>query len=359
MALYQRSPSKIWWVDLTLPDGSRHRESSKTSNKQLATAFHDSTKVALWREIQLGIKRDKSLDEAIKLFLKEKADRKSVKCYEEQLEWWRRELGSKTLLRDITQENIIKAITKKRDVEKSAPATCNRYLAALKAMLRLVATKHKWIELAIIPHFFFFDEPKGRVRWLKPAEIARLLAALPEHARALAVFALATGLRRSNVTGLRWEQIDMANRVVIIEGASMKNGCDLGLPLPEEAMVILRQQIGKHDQFVFTYSGKPMTRIGYHTWKNACEAAGLVDFKWHDLRHCWATMMLQGGTPLNALQALGAWETPSMVQRYAHHCAESLRGYTGVVDGVLSKITTQSPSHPTFQPNKFALGKAA
>ena len=55
--------------------------------------------------------------------------------------------------------------------------------------------------------------------------------------------------------------------------------------------------------------------------------AGIEDFRWHDLRHTWASWHVQNGTPLFALQELGGWESPEMVRRYAHLSAEHLAPY--------------------------------
>jgi len=52
--------------------------------------------------------------------------------------------------------------------------------------------------------------------------------------------------------------------------------------------------------------------------------AGIDDFRWHDLRHTWASWHVQAGTPLHVLQELGGWETPAMVRRYAHLAPEHL-----------------------------------
>ena len=51
------------------------------------------------------------------------------------------------------------------------------------------------------------------------------------------------------------------------------------------------------------------------------------DFRWHDLRHTWASWHVQSGTPLNVLQELGAWESTEMVRRYAHLSSEHLAQY--------------------------------
>ena len=70
-----------------------------------------------------------------------------------------------------------------------------------------------------------------------------------------------------------------------------------------------------------------MIQVSTKAWYAAMERAGIEDFRWHDLRHCWATWHVQNGTPLFALQELGGWESPEMVRRYAHLAADHLAPY--------------------------------
>jgi integrase len=59
-------------------------------------------------------------------------------------------------------------------------------------------------------------------------------------------------------------------------------------------------------------------------WKAALSRAGITEFRWHDLRHTWASWHVQTGTPLNALQELGGWESVDLVRRYAHLAPDHL-----------------------------------
>ena len=86
-----------------------------------------------------------------------------------------------------------------------------------------------------------------------------------------------------------------------------------------------------------TYKGKPITNANTRAWREALIRAEIEDFRWHDLRHTWATWHRRAGTPTHELQRLGGWRTASMVERYAHlapdHLAESAARLDGLVAG--------------------------
>ena len=83
--------------------------------------------------------------------------------------------------------------------------------------------------------------------------------------------------------------------------------------------------------------------------------AGIEDFRWHDLRHTWASWHVQNGTPLNALQDLGAWEDGDMVKRYAHLSANHLASYA---DRMAEKVpvTLESGGYDLATSNRTPLG---
>ena len=72
---------------------------------------------------------------------------------------------------------------------------------------------------------------------------------------------------------------------------------------------------------------------------------GIVDFRWHDLRHTWASWLVQAGVPLAALQEMGGWENVGMVQKYAHLAPEHLHGHAAILDSVGLCFDTKQ-AHP-------------
>ena len=78
---------------------------------------------------------------------------------------------------------------------------------------------------------------------------------------------------------------------------------------------------------MFSYRGKPITQVSTKAWYAALKRAGIADFRWHDLRHTWASWHVQNGTALFALQELGGWASTELVRRYAHLAADHLAPY--------------------------------
>jgi integrase len=103
------------------------------------------------------------------------------------------------------------------------------------------------------------------------------------------------------------------------------------VPLNADAMRVLEALAGGHPTHVFSYKGKPIKNINTKAWKAALKRAGIKDFRWHDLRHTWASWHAQAGTPQHVLQELGAWESPSMVRRYAHFGPGHLAAYAEII----------------------------
>lgn len=198
-------------------------------------------------------------------------------------------------------------------------------LEIVRAVLRKRVNEWEWLDRA--PAVRMLKEPTRRIRFLSRDEAQRLLAALPEHLADMAAFSLATGLRRANVTGLQWSQVDLVRRVAWVHPDQAKARKAIAVPLNAEAVAIIRKQLGKRPTHVFSFRGQPIVQVSTKAWYAALEKAGIEDFRWHDLRHTWASWHVQQGTPLFALQELGGWESPEMVRRYAHLAAEHLAAY--------------------------------
>ncbi|HWU99246.1 MAG TPA: site-specific integrase, partial [Oxalicibacterium sp.] len=210
-------------------------------------------------------------------------------------------------------------------------ATVNRRLQVVSRILRKARDEWEWID--VVPKVPVLSEPLERVRFLTDVEAQCLLCELPKHLATMVDFTLQTGLRMSNVTGLRWDRIDLVRRRLWVVADEAKGRRGIHVPLNDRAVEILRQERMRHPTHVFTYLGKPVLRPNQRAWRLALKRAGIEDFHWHDLRHTWATWHVQNGTPLHVLQKLGGWRSIDMVLRYAHLSDEHLAGFAGNVNG--------------------------
>jgi integrase len=256
-------------------------------------------------------------------WLKEQSHKAPIETDKTHFRWLDRHLRGKPL--EAITRNVIDRLTDEKLAEGVSNATVNRVLELVRAVLRKCVNDWEWLDR--VPKIRMLKEPTRRIRFITRDEAQRLLAALPEHLADMAAFSLATGLRRANVTGLQWSQVDLVRRIAWVHPDQAKARKAIAVPLNGEAVLIIRKQIGKHSRHVFSFRGQPIVQVSTKAWYAALEKAGIEDFRWHDLRHTWASWHVQQGTPLFALQELGGWESPEMVRRYAHLAAEHLAPY--------------------------------
>ena len=318
MSLYKRG--KTFWVCFTSPSGERIRKSTGTGDRKQAQEYEDRLKAELWRVQKLGEKPRRTWQEAVVRWLKETDHKKDHEKDKDKFRWLNPYLGH-FFLDEITRD-VIDDIRDAKLAEAS-PSTVNRYLAVIRAVLNTARDDWEWIDRA--PKVKLLTEPKKSVRWITPDEAQRLIAALPAHLAAMAEFSLQTGLRQKNVSYLKWDQVSMERQTAWFHADEMKNGKTLAVPLNKLAMRVLHRQLGEHPVYVFTYQDKPVQRTSTRAWKLALENASIDSFRWHDLRHTWASWHVQNGTSLQELMELGGWSTLQMVLRYAHLRSDHLQ----------------------------------
>jgi integrase len=311
MSLYKRG--NTWWVCFTTPSGERLRRSTQTEDKAEAQHYHDELKAESWRVEQLGERPKYTWDDAAYKWIMETEHKRSHKDDIAKIGWLQQFFRGK-LLTSISRDQLI-AIAEIKRKEASA-STANRYLALIRAILRRARDEWEWIDKA--PKVKMYKEVRRRVRWITPEEVQALLAELMPHQRDLTLFALATGLRQSNVHKLSWEQVDLVRKTLWIPAEQAKNDEDIHVSLSQFAVDLLQRQLGKHPTRVFTRAGHPISQINTKSWRDAVVRAGIHNFRWHDLRHTWASWLVQNGTPIYDLQEMGGWKSGEMVRRYAH-----------------------------------------
>ena len=319
MSLYKREDSSIWWIRFT-HKGNRVQQSSGTSERVKAEEFEAKLRSSLWEQERLGAKPIYKWEDAVVRYVRETKHKASQVSDIYHLRWL------DTYLNGVELQTIKRDMLDKISVAKQAEgvenSTVNRLMEVIRAILRKACNEWEWLDR--VPAVRMLPEPIKRVRWLRRHEAEKLIAELPTHLADMARFSLETGLRRSNVTGLQWSQLDLVRNTAWIHPDEAKARKAIPVPLSIAAVAVLRKQIGKHQTNVFTYKGNTVTQVNTKAWHKALERANIEDFRWHDLRHTWASWHIQEGTPLHVLQELGGWSTPEMVQKYAHLSSEHL-----------------------------------
>ena len=340
--LHRRCDSPYWWFNVVLLNGRRIRQSARTKNREEAEALLLKLKHDAFREAHLGIKPKHTWQEAVVRYLSIKeclrdADKQRRLCL--KLDVY---LG-KLKLNDINGDVIWK-ICEGELKKGNMPATVNRCLALVRGVLRMAHFDWQWIDS--IPKVRLLPGEVERDRWLLREEADRLLMACPSHLAAIVRYALATGCRAREITGLEWSRVDLARETAWID--ETKNGTPRGVPLNRDAIAVLEGERGKHPQFCFTFRGKPIRyELTNSAWQTAVKKAGLSDLRFHDLRHTWASWHRQSGTSCDELKELGGWKTRSMVDRYAKFGTEHLAAAASRIEtgrpGNVVKLSTRFP----------------
>ncbi|MBF0265035.1 MAG: site-specific integrase [Gammaproteobacteria bacterium] len=320
MSVYQRKGSEVWQIEFYF-NGERIRQSSKTKDKQEAEQKEAELKRQLWRQENLGDKPKQTWKESVVRYIKEKQHKKSI---DSDITGFRTlaPYFEHFMIQELTRLNIDEALDSLQDEREISNARVNRLASFIRTMLNMACDEWEWIDKA--PKIRMRTESQNRIRWITQAEAYRLISVAPKHWKNVIKLTLATGLRKTNIMTLKWSQIDMQRHCAWIHADEAKGKRNIAVPLNEDALAVLKQQIGLHDEYVFTYAGKPF-RFDYTSWHEVIAKAGIKDFRFHDLRHTWASWHVQAGTSLQELMELGGWRHMDMVLRYAHLSSESLK----------------------------------
>lgn len=313
--------------------GHRVRRSAFTTDRAKARELRDKEAANTWHIAVKGEQPAVSWAQASLEWLDHQRRRNlsTIEDIKDKLRWLSSYLDPMDLS-EITEGTVSTIMaTKRRQGAKTrgkkrkpvSDATLNRYYAVISAVFHF-AIRKGWATHC--PRFAErVSEAAGRqrtVRWLTPEQWEQLRDELPLHLRQMARFAIATGLRQANVTLLEWSRVDLERKVAWISSANSKSGRSFSVPLNSEAMAVLREQAEAPDrdkQWAFPYKGMPLDNPAGLAWHKAKARAGIdPKFRWHDLRHTWASWHVQNGTPLEALMQLGNWHSFDMVLAYAH-----------------------------------------
>lgn len=338
--LYRRKDSPFWWIDVVLSDGRRVCQSTRLRNQRDAEEYLVRLKAEAFRASRRSVDLDRGWREAVVRYLKENGEKRSLLDDKDHLRALDPSLGDKRL-QEISMDTLWPFIEARKERDGVRNATINRALEIVRRILNLAHQEWRWLQQ--VPRIRMLPEPKRRVRFLERDEAERLNEALPAHLRPVVQYALATGCRMSEILQLEWRRVDFARRVAWLDPGTTKNGEGRGIPLNRDAVLALRSVEGQHEKWCFTYQGSCMDAVG-SAWKRALKRAGIEGFRFHDLRHTWASWHVMNGTSLQELMELGGWKSYEMVLRYAHLAPEHLAGAAARIEKAVETVV----SHPTI-----------
>lgn len=345
----------------------RARVRMKGHPQQVAT-FTSLTKARQWasatetairegRHFATSEAKRHTLADLIDRYRRDVLSAKKPKAQEDQgrqLKWWKDQLGAYSLdkvtpvklaeYRDRLAQEPIPG-PEGRPPRYRSPATVTRYLAALSHAYTIAVREWGWVPDNPLRKVGKPTEPRGRVRFLsddealpdgtvKDGERTRLLKACKASAHPdlypAVVLALSTGARKMELMGLRWRQVDLVRGLIILD--ETKNDERRALPLTGHALELMqaRAKVRRLDcdlVFPSPYDlarrekdpARPVRPVDLRPpFEAALKAAGVEDFRWHDLRHSAASYLAMSGASLAEIAEVLGHKTLAMVKRYSH-----------------------------------------
>ena len=314
MGLYQRG--NTWYIDYRVY-GRRERERVGQS-KQLAEIVLKKRKVAIAENRFLNIKRQEKIrfedfaDEYLENYSKlnnrswKKAEVYNIKrlkaCFSGQF------------LQEITPLDIEKF--KAQEVKKVSEATVNRALTLLRSIFNKAVNWGKFDGVNPVKGIRFYKE-QGRLRFLEKEEIARLIDNCSGYLNAVVIVAINTGMRKSEILNLKWRDVDFYRDIIYLY--QTKNGEKREVPMNSIVKSALIKTM-KHpeSQYIFANpKGLPYTNIK-RAFSTALKKSGITNFRFHDLRHTFASQLAMAGVDLNTIRELMGHKSLKMTIRYSH-----------------------------------------
>ena len=333
--LYKRG--NVYWFDFRI-NGTRYRESTgKTKRRDAEEVLHDKREKTKGGEC-LGTKTIRDCTVAV-LAAEYSKWVKFQKSYISSKRFFVKhivETFGNLRVRDLNARIVEQWQTMR--LEHSKPATVNRITSCLRHM---ITQGQKWEMVdeetaKYIKSVKLLKEDNKRLRFLTLEECQRLIACCQEHLKPIVTVALHTGMRRGEILGLKWEQVDLRHSFILLD--TSKNGERREIPI-NTTLEYLFKEMPHSVESVFVFAGKkgkPLTDIkkSFHvTLKNA----GILDFRFHDLRHTFASHLVMAGVDLTSVKELLGHKDIKMTLRYSHLAPGHKRKAVQVLDRIMDK----------------------
>jgi len=314
----------IFWCKIR-HNGRIIQESLGTKNKKLATAIENKIRSDLTEGKYFDCleERTKTFADLAKKYEEEVSSTKAKSTQLREEGIFRKHLipafGSKLLINIRAKD--ISAFKSKRKKAKAAAQTINHELKLMKSAFNVAIKEWEWCRDNPVNKVKLEKLPRGRVRYLSEGEFSKLYDACEDWIKPIVMVARYTGLRMTNVLELTWRQINFQRRDILV--LDTKNGEPMSVPLCKtlyDVLVALKHKRTSKSERVFPTDWKPkafqvqVRRLFY----KACKKVGISNFRWHDLRHDFASQLVQKGVDLYRVQRLLGHKDSRMTQRYAH-----------------------------------------
>lgn len=302
-------------------NGERHHKlcAGATSIKE-AEKIENAFKYKLQQQQNGIIPRDLkniTINKLFKIYLEySETNKKSYDSDVSRTKLIKQYFGETTLIKDITPEKVEKFKVFLLDQNRST-MTVNRYLEQIKTAFRM-AVDNNYLLKNPCQNIKKFPVKNYSVRYLKPDEEERLFKVLPEYLKGIVIVALNTGLRKSNILELRWEQINFDfNFIEVLENKGNKH---LLIPLNEKLIQFFNNKPDtERTGYIFI---NPETGLPYKdikkAWSTALEKAKIENFRFHDLRHTVGTRLAEQLVPVNVIKELLGHSDVHTTMRYVH-----------------------------------------
>ena len=340
MGIYKRKDSPFWWMAFSV-NGRMYRKSTETRNRKFAEAIYGKvlTKIVEGKWFDITPEKEYIFDEMMDRFMQEYAPKKEAttqKSYKSYLKHLTEHFSGFTL-QEITPK-MVSGYIEERLKEEVKPASVNRELAMLSKAFNLSIKEWGWTKENPCSKVSKLQENNKRTGWLTVDEEERLVRCskgyLNGQLKEIITLALHTGMREGEILNLRWEDIDLVRKTIVV--LKTKNKEERTIPINQTLEKMLREKskVKNISGYIFvTANGE---KIGFRNLLRSLSCvvkkARIENFTFHDLRHTFATRLVQGGVDIYSVAKLLGHKTLSVAQRYAHHSAESLRPYVMLMD---------------------------
>lgn len=325
MSVYQKDNGK-WYSIFQINGERKHLLCTGATNKKEAEQMENAFKYRLQQQQNGVIPREEkaiSMNILCDTFLEySEQNKKSYKQDKSRVKRIREFFKNAKSIKDVKPNDIekFKAFLLSNNKSKT---TVNRYLEILSKMFN-IAVDNDWLDKNPIKHDTKFPVKNYKVRYLLPEEEGRLMAVLPQFLKDMSFVALNTGFRRANLLDLNWEQIDLNGRIIeILDNKSNKH---IKKPINNDLLAFLQQTPPEKRTgylFINPRTGKKCKEIK-RAWTTAKMKAGIVNFRFHDLRHTVGTRLAEKGVPVPVIKEVLDHSDIKTTMRYVHTADEQI-----------------------------------